>query len=608
MKGFFQVRIATMPVVLLAAAFFCCPFNRWGMESAILVLPLLFLLPAATGFYCIDFFCPKQWLRRKCGGVTGDLIWCMVGSLLVSAGLAWPQFLGVPSILGVVMLLMTDDASGEYPTIKLTLYSVLGLFLVADYLGPDLMLAALPPLGMWSLAVVALLSVLGRWRELRFWWRPIFMVWIALLVVGGAFDWQIDTRGRAWFRPPPEEDITRSFGDIALATALPGGKDISMYYRGPLTPARRAVLGRMVENYIGSMAVETSSDRPQLGGKYDVVMLASTPDSEVACDLLLPRYAEMARDGFLILPADAPLTAAARTALADFKYAAPLEYPPQYMVYSNRPAVVTLDNFGTEYEKLFPGNPFVPAPVLQLLMREKLTLFPPAENYVSREFLPELRKWTAIRWWWLLPAMAVFFALRLFFGGGATAAQYFDGWEDGFYYGMIWGVLMSIGVASEITGNILPPALAMTVFITAIRIPGDGEPWRKYLGWLAFAFAPWWLPYGWLWTLGFMLWWRLNRRTTVLAAPAFLLLFPYYPMAALYGGSLALVSGILTYQCMRSPFERSENTFPASYNAMLCIGMFVGAWLALFGDCAYQLVWLVPALLFWRLPAAGRGK
>jgi len=596
-----------MPVVLLAATFFCHPFFRMEAREAIFMFPLL-LIPAVLALYCIDVFEPQRRLRAKIGEVTADMAWCMGGSLLVAGGLIWPQYLGMAGVVGALMLLTAEDASGGHPAVKLTLYVLLGLFAVAEFFGAEVIFTVLPPLGLWSFALAVLLAVVGRWSRIGRWWRPVFLGAAALFFAAVTIDWRLGSRTLDWVRTPDIGEISESFGDLALSSALPGRKEISMYYRGPLSPARAEVLSRMADNYITGLAVEAPGGRPSIGGNYDVVLLSSVPSDAVSCDLLMPLYAAMARGGYLVLPAAAPLTQGARGVLAGFKYAEPLGYPPSYMVYSDLPAAVTLDNFGVEYDKLFPENPFVPAPVLQLLMREKLALFPPSEHSVPAEFASPHQWSVPLRWWWLLPGMALFFALRLFCGGGAAAARYFDGFEDGFYYGMIWGALMSVGVGAELAGNILPSALTLAAFIVALRIPGEGEPWRKLLGWLTFAIAPWWLPSGWLWVAICTVWWRLSRRSTLLAAPAFLLLFPYWPMAALYGGSMALVSGILTSQCMREPFDLPVKNMISSYNATLCCGLLAGAYLALYGGVGSQLLWLAPALMLWRFPAAGRGK
>ena len=311
--------------------------------------------------------------------------------------------------------------------------------------------------------------------------------------------------------------LQKAFGDLMIPTLLPGHSGIKVYYRGSLANGYREVLKSMP--YISELAVEPRDSgivfMPSVKdtmrmlsmfknreNQFDVVIVDSGMDNPAAAAVAIPRYIRLAGDGFLVIANSNELTNKLKSVLDEsFKYKFQLPYPAKYTVYTNQETDMELTRFDRDLAKLFPNNPYVPPEIMSFLFAKVSELGLKQETGEPENKWPHrniLENGSPIVLWMGVAALAIYFVVRLVFGGRERSAVILDGGEDGFFAGAIAAMAVLVCAAAEIMP--VTPLVCLIMLGAALTgVAGVRARQIKYFAAVLIMIASAaFIPYGWI--------------------------------------------------------------------------------------------------------------
>lgn len=425
-----------------------------------------------------------------------------------------------------------------------------------------------------------------------------------------------------------DRTLQKAFGELMIPTLLPGHSNIKVYYRGSLANGYREVLQSMP--YIAELAVEPRDSgiifMPSLKdtmrmlsmfkdmeNQFDVVIVDSGMDNPAAAAVAIPKYIGLTGDGFLVIANADKLSSSLKSTLDDsFKYKFQLTYPAKYTVYTNHETDMELTRFDRDLARLFPNNPYVPPEIMSFLFSKVAEIGQPQEDVDAENKWPHrniLESGSPVVLWMGFAAFAIYFIIRLVFGGREKSAVVFDGGEDGFFVGAVSAMVVLVCAAAEIMP--VTPLICMTIL--GVALTGGHGVWARQIKYVAAIFimiiVAAFIPHGWiLWIVVALFIFRIVPRVpmaiviaagiTAMTAWGF---FAGYDPMTFFAIIVCAFAGPSFCDAFKSLRDRiAAENYLCAMTGGVAAGIIIGAWFgaeSLLGMVILMVIWRVPALL-----------
>lgn len=632
---------AFTPVMIVLTAVNCVVMDFAGSELArgFIQLALFFAAAAVTliggrGVKLYDV------CSEKIGSSATAIIAYTMASALTLAAMAFNIVIPAGLAAGIMMILMF--AKDKWRISGVAWWMMLVFFVGINFLFSGQQIIIIELVSALMLTVVPVCTVAAAMlhaREIKAGiLAAVIIVLFGIIWVFGRIDYGSITpvtpeayrkmTGGVGSRAEFDRMLQKAFGELMIPTLLPGHSNIRVYYRGSLANGYREVLKSMP--YIAELAIEPRDSgiifMPSLKdtmrmlsmfknreNQFDVVIVDSGMDNPAAAAVAIPKYIGLAGDGFLVIANADKLSGRLKSTLSDaFKYRFQLTYPAKYTVYTNHETDMDLTRFDRDLARLFPNNPYVPPEIMSFLFSKVAEIGQPQEEVAAESKWPNrniLESGSPFVLWMGVAALAIYFVVRLVFGGREKSAVVLDGGEDGVFVGVASAMVILVCAAAEIMP--VTPLICMTIL--GVALAGGAGVWARQIKYVAAIFimiiAAAFIPYGWiLWVALALFIFKVVPRVLmaiiiaagITAMTAWGFSAGYDPMT--FSAIIACAfAGPLFCDAFKPLRDRiAAENYLCAMTGGVATGIIIGAWFgaeSLSGMVILMAIWRVPALL-----------